>query len=86
MRKMLAGLFWRALNPIHLLKAARLHCNRKANRHAFVDAQLALVTKILPSDFLHYGYFDDPDLIPEEMKLADICAPSSATPNSSSTR
>jgi MPBQ/MSBQ methyltransferase len=72
MREMLSCLFWRALNPIHLFKAARLHWNRKACRHNFVDAQLALITQILPSDFLHYGYFDDLEITPEEMKLADI--------------
>ena len=72
MKDMILSLLGRALNPLHLFKAARLQWNRRANRHAFVDAQLALVNKVLPSDFLHYGYFDNPDCQPEDMKLSDI--------------
>ncbi len=68
------GLLRRALNPAHLWQAARLQAKRRANRHA-VDAQrLALYARILPSDFLHFGYFDDPERRPEDMSLAEVAA------------
>jgi cyclopropane fatty-acyl-phospholipid synthase-like methyltransferase len=62
----------RAVNPLQWLRAIGLQRGRKANRHLFDDAQLALYAKILPSDFLHYGYFDDTQLRPEDMSLAGI--------------
>ena len=62
----------RALSPGHLVKAARLQKGRKAHRHTYDDAQLALYSQILPSDFLHYGYFDDPSRRPEEISLSDV--------------
>lgn len=62
----------RAVHPGHLYKAARLQMSRKAHRHTYDDAQLALYSKILPSEFLHYGYFDDPGRRPEEISLAEV--------------
>lgn len=62
----------RAVNPIQWVTAIRLHRGRKAHRHTFDDAQLALYAKILPSDFLHYGYFDDPQVRPEDMSLSGV--------------
>jgi cyclopropane fatty-acyl-phospholipid synthase-like methyltransferase len=62
----------RAINPVQWVRAVRLHRGRKAHRHTFDDAQLALYSKILPSDFLHYGYFEDTQLRPEEMSLSDV--------------
>jgi len=38
----------------------------------FNDPQLQLYTRILPDDFLHYGYFDDPRTAPESISLEDI--------------
>ena len=65
-------LLGRAANPAHWLRAARLHRGRKAHRHTFDDAQLALYSRILPNGFLHYGYFDDPGVNPEELSLACV--------------
>ncbi len=62
----------RVLNPTHLFQALRLQINRKKTRHAHQDAQLALYSQILPSEFLHLGYFDDPTRKPEDISLADI--------------
>ncbi|HEX8524097.1 MAG TPA: methyltransferase domain-containing protein [Tepidisphaeraceae bacterium] len=62
----------RVLHPAHLFQAMRLQINRKKNRHAHQDAQLELYSQILPSEFLHLGYFDDPDRRPEDISLADI--------------
>lgn len=36
------------------------------------NAQLLLYSRILPSGFLHYGYFDDPDTAPEAVSFADL--------------
>ena len=33
------------------------------------NAQLKLYNRILPGDFLHYGYFDDPDTPPESISF-----------------
>ena len=77
MRKISAGslaggvasrLFW----PGHLWTAISLHRQRKANRRKFDDTRLALYSQILPSDFLHYGFFDDVTHQPEEISLHDI--------------
>jgi 2-polyprenyl-3-methyl-5-hydroxy-6-metoxy-1,4-benzoquinol methylase len=62
----------RVLHPGHLWRAVRLQRGRKAHRHTYDDAQLALYSQILPSDFLHYGYFDDPTRRPEEISLSDV--------------
>src|SRR5687767_7758877 len=57
---LLSPLIRRALNPRRLWEAARLQARRRADRRSFDDAHLALYSQILPSDFLHFGYFDDP--------------------------
>lgn len=36
------------------------------------NAQLHLYSRMLPGDFLHYGYFDDPDTPAEEISFADL--------------
>lgn len=76
-RKITAGMlardfFGRALHPRHLYRAYRLHRQRKAQRRALDDAQLALYARLFPTGFLHYGYFDDPDVRPEDLSLSDI--------------
>lgn len=66
------GLMARVLNPQHLWTAAQLHRHRRANRRAPDDATLDFYSRILPDDFLHYGYFDDPDAKPEDMPYSEI--------------
>lgn len=36
------------------------------------NAQLQLYSRMLPGDFLHYGYFDDPDTPAEEISFGDL--------------
>lgn len=67
-----ARLLRRLLNPWHLIRAARLQMGRKAHRHSFDDAQLALYAQVLPDGFLHFGYFDDPLRRPEDIGLSEI--------------
>lgn len=59
----------RALLPHHLWKVWRLQRNRKKKDRATDDAQLKLYSQILPSGFLHYGYFSDPSIQPEDISL-----------------
>ncbi len=62
----------RMLHPKHVVKAIRLQKGRKANKRVYDDAQLALLSQIIPGGYLHYGYFDDPDRCPREISLAEI--------------
>lgn len=65
----------RLLDPRHVARAVRLERGRKNGKkdsRASDDPQLALLSKILPGGFLHYGYFDDPDRPPEEISLAEF--------------
>lgn len=39
---------------------------------AHSDAQLALYSRMLAGDFLHYGYFDDPEVPPERISFDDL--------------
>ena len=71
-RTLATSLMGRTFHPAHLWRAGVLHRRRKANRHAFDDTRLALYARLLPSDFLHYGYFDDPARAPESISLEDL--------------
>jgi cyclopropane fatty-acyl-phospholipid synthase-like methyltransferase len=78
-RKLSAGAVARGLasrigNPRHLYQAIRLQLSRKALRHAQDDAQLALYAQVLPSSFLHFGYFHDPTKPPDEIALSELAA------------
>ena len=44
----------------------------KTKRDKSVDLQLKLYSDLLPGDFLHYGYFDNPSIPPEKISLHDI--------------
>src|SRR5690606_38390765 len=67
--KSIAG---RVLHPKHLVNAIKLQRGRKANKRVYDDAQLALLSQIIPGGYLHYGYFDDVDREPREISLAEI--------------
>ena len=84
-KKIVAGLLKRVINPVHLYRAAKLQHGRKKHRHAYDDAQLALYAKVLPSDFLHFGYFDDPTRQPEDVSLSEVVRGSRDTRNNCST-
>ena len=67
--KSIAG---RLVHPRHLFRAASLQRNRKQTKRAYDDAQLALFARVLPTGFLHYGYFDDAEKKPEDISIADV--------------
>lgn len=62
----------RLLHPKHLTRAVQLQRGRIKQSKASDDPQLAVLSRILPGGFLHYGYFDDPDRPPEEISLAEV--------------
>jgi len=64
----------RALHPGHLWRAAVLQRNRKRDSRSHDDVQLKLYSEMLPGDFLHFGYFEDVDRLPEDMSLNEIAA------------
>lgn len=59
----------RFLNPVHLARIIRLQRNRKKVNRVYDDAQLKLYHQILPGDYLHYGYFDDPNVHPLDITI-----------------
>ncbi len=59
----------RFLYPQHLWQVIKLQRNRKKVVRTFDDAQLKLYHQLLPGDFLHYGYFDDPHTQPGDVSL-----------------
>lgn len=62
----------RLLLPWHLWKVISLQRNRKRKPRVYDDAQLKLYGRILPGDFLHYGYFDDPATPPDTISIRAI--------------
>ena len=70
--KLIRKFVCRAVHPAHLYRGWRLQANRKSLRRATYDGQLALYAQLFPNGFLHYGYFDDPTIKPNEMSLSDI--------------
>ncbi len=64
----------RTLHPGHVWRAVNLQRNRKRDSRSHDDVQLELYSKMLPGDFLHYGYFDDTERQPEDMSLNEIAA------------
>src|SRR6266496_6600358 len=62
-----SSLLRKVLNPAEVGRAIRMQVQRKAHKHACDDAQLALYSQILPSDFLHFCYFDDPARDPRDI-------------------
>lgn len=72
------GVLKRVAHPRHLWTAIALQRDRKRDRAAHKrvrgDAQLQLISQLLPSGFLHYGYFDDPGCAAEAISLNDMLA------------
>ena len=59
----------RALLPHHLAAWLRRRRRRRPVPSVHADAQLRLYNRMLPGDFLHYGYFDDPETPAEEISF-----------------
>lgn len=65
-------LFKKLLNPVDVYRIVKLSANRKKVERVRDDAQLKLYSQILEGDFLHYGYFDNPEIKPEDISLNQI--------------
>ena len=59
----------RALLPHHIVGWIRRRRQHRRVPTVHANAQLKLYNRILPGDFLHYGYFDDPDTPPEKVSF-----------------
>lgn len=68
----LSPLFKKLLNPIEVYRILKLQRNRKKVERVRDDAQLKLYAEILKGDFLHYGYFDNSEIRPEDISLNQI--------------
>lgn len=64
----------RAAHPGHLWQAFQLQRNRKRNSRSLEDIQLKLYSEILPSDFLHFGYFESPSISPQDISINEMVA------------
>jgi cyclopropane fatty-acyl-phospholipid synthase-like methyltransferase len=70
--KVIKRSIFRGILPHRLLKAITFQKDRKKGARTDKDAQLNLYSEILKNDFLHYGYFKDPDTDPAEISINDI--------------
>jgi cyclopropane fatty-acyl-phospholipid synthase-like methyltransferase len=62
----------KVIDPRHLWKVIQLQRGKKRRERAYDDPQLKLYSEILPGDFLHYGYFDDLKIQPQDISLNAI--------------
>lgn len=68
---MLKSILKRLTSPRHVSTLLSL---RRASRVQRVnaDAQLKLYSELLPGGFLHFGYFENPETLPESVSLGDL--------------
>ncbi len=59
----------RLINPLNWVRIYYLQRNRKRRARVYDDAQLKLYHRLLPGDHLHYGYFDNPEVKPQDISL-----------------
>lgn len=60
------------LNPVQWIKAYQFHqANAKFDKSTY-DLELYLYSKVLKSDMLHYGYFENIDIAAEDISLKAI--------------
>lgn len=64
--------FGRLLHPKHISQYLKLSKKKQVSSRAAFDAQLKLYSQILPGDFLHYGFFENPNISAEKISLFDI--------------
>ncbi|HEB33248.1 MAG TPA: methyltransferase domain-containing protein [Spirochaetes bacterium] len=60
------------LSPKSLRHLITLSINKKKIKRPRIDVTLKLFSKILPGDFLHYGYFEDVNRSPEDISMSDM--------------
>ena len=68
----LGQILGRALLPHHAVRWIRRRRTHRRVPTVHANAQLLLYNRMLPGDFLHYGYFDDPETPPETISFDGI--------------
>lgn len=68
----LRSILARSLLPHHIVRSLRRRRIHRRVPTVHGNAQLQLYSRMLPGDFLHYGYFDDPDTPAEEISFAGL--------------
>lgn len=69
---MITSVLKRLIHPKHFWQVIKLKRAKAKLTRAYDDPQLKLYAELLPGGFLHYGYFDDPAIKPQDMSLNDI--------------
>lgn len=62
----------RFLNPIQWIEALRFARRTARLDPGSFDLELYLYSQLLSTDMLHYGYFDHPDVGPDEISIRDF--------------
>jgi cyclopropane fatty-acyl-phospholipid synthase-like methyltransferase len=60
-------------NPIEWVRAYRFNKENAKFEKSSYDLELFLYSKILNNNMLHWGYFEDPEVQPDEMSLKQVC-------------
>lgn len=69
---MVKKLLRKMFSPFHLWRAYNAAKNKKSRSRVIEDPQLKLYDKILKTDFLHYGYFEDTNKQASQISFDDI--------------
>ncbi len=68
----ISACFKRMVNPYRIYHAVRMTRQQGPYSKISGNEQLKLYAQVLPSGYLHYGYFENPATEPEEISLADF--------------
>lgn len=60
---------FKLLNPVHWIKAYLYHQKSKKYDKSAYDLELFFYSRILNNDMLHYAYFDDGQIAPEDISI-----------------
>lgn len=60
------------LNPVRIIKALCFQNKQKKYRRSVSDLELMLYSNISKNDMLHYGYFENTEIAPEEISINDM--------------
>ncbi len=71
-KNLVKGIVKKLINPVTLFKLFRIQRQKKKRKRVFIDKNLQLLSQLAPGGFLHYPYFSDPDINPENISMSDI--------------
>ena len=66
------SLIKKLINPIELIRAYKFHKKQKKHIKSSQDLELKLYSKIIKTDMLHYGYFDDINIKSDSISIKDL--------------